>query len=320
MLYIENSYGGDISVVDLETYKEVKRIPLGKGARPDDIVGSSDGKVLYLNGLLHIDGHPAPDATYDNSKIIAVSTETQQVIWEEEVRGQVGHMLISPDDRYLYLAVFDKYFLLRFDTKTRESIYIPVNFVGGHGVRISKDGKRLYLGSILFGEMDVIDLESQKVIQRILFRDPVRPFDVTRDESTAYVQCSWLHGFHVVDLKQNRITKTIALPTLGGDVPVPLEWPNTFDHGMILTPDEKRLLAVATTGGYVSIYSVPDLDFVASVPVGKEPSWVITDRNGEIAYVSNRVSNTITVVSIAQAKAIHTIEVGDYPQRMWIVD
>lgn len=318
MLYIENSRGGDISVVDLNTYKEIKRIPLGDNAHPDDIVGSSDGKTLYLNGLVRIDGHPSPDASEDYSKLIAVSTETDEVIWEEKVRGQLGHMLISPDDRYLYVALFDMYFLLRFDTRTHETTYIPVNFLGGHGVRISRDGKRLYLGSILYGEMDVIDLDSHKVIQRIFFRDPVRPFDVLRNEQTAYVQTSWLHGFHVVDLKQNRILRTIALPMLGAEIAVPLEWPNTFDHGMILTPDEKHLIAVATTGGYASIYTVPELDLVASVPVGAEPSWVITDDSSEIAFVSNRVGNTITVISIPEAKVLHTIDVGDYPQRMWI--
>jgi YVTN family beta-propeller protein len=320
MLYVENTRGGDVSVVDLRTYKEVKRIPLGEGVHPDDIVASRDGKTLYLNCLLHIEGHPAPDATHDTSRIIAVSTDTDKILWEKEVRGQVGHMVISPDDRYLYIALFDMYFVLRFDTKTQESTYIPVHFIGGHGVRLSSDGKRLYLGSMSYSEIDVIDLAKQKVIQRIFFREQVRPFDITRDEKTAYVQTSWLHGFHVVDLAENRIQRTIALPALGGEVPVPVEWPNTFDHGMILTPDEKHLVAVATTGGYASIYSVPELDLVASVPVGKEPNWVITDDSSETAYVSNRVSNTISVISIPKRQVAHTIEVGIYPQRMWIAN
>lgn len=318
MLYIENTRGGDVSVVDETSYREVKRIPLGEGLFPDDIVGTSDAKLIFLNCLQHIEGHPSPDAAYDNSTIVAVSTETGEVQWAKEVRGQLGHMLISPDDRYLYLALFDMYFVLKFDLQSHEATYIPVNFIGGHGLRLSRDGNRLYVGSILYAEMDVIDLNSQKVIQRTFYRDPVRPFDITGDEATAYVQTSWLHGFHVVDLKQNRISKTIALPPLGPEVPLPLEWPNTVDHGLLLTPDEKKMICVATTDGSISIYSVPELDFIATVPVGEEPSWVITDRSGEVAYVSNRASDTITVVSIPDAKAIRQIEVGNYPQRMWI--
>src|ERR1700730_19057801 len=107
MLYSQNTRGGDVSVVDLKTFKEVKRIPLGRDAHPDDIVASRDGKIIYLNALLHQHDHPAPDATEDNSRMIAVSTDTGKIIWAKEVRGQVGHMVISPDDRYLYVAMFD---------------------------------------------------------------------------------------------------------------------------------------------------------------------------------------------------------------------
>jgi YVTN family beta-propeller protein len=318
MLYIENTRGGDVSVVDLKTFKEVKRIPLGKDAHPDDIVASRDGKIIYLNALLHQHDHPAPDATEDNSRMIAVSTDTGKIIWEKEVRGQVGHMVISPDDRYLYVAMFDLYSYMRVDTKTQEVRYVPLHFCGGHGIRITRDGKRLYVGSMTYSEIDVVDIASEKVIQRLFFRDQVRPFDITADEKSAFVQTSWLHGFHVVDLAQNRIKKTIALPTLGAEVPVALEWPNTVDHGMQLTPGEKCLIAIATTGGYACLYSLPALDLIATIPVGRQPSWVITDATGETIYVSNRASDTISVISTAQRKVMHTIDVGHYPQRMWI--
>lgn len=319
MLYIENSRGGDITLVERKSHTVVGTIPLGENDHPDDIVASSDGTVIYTN-CLHPTKHPHPDAVADESEIIAVSTKTQKILWRKEFRGQVGHMIISPDDRYIYVALFDMFYLLRLDTRTQELKYIPVNIMGGHGVRLSPDAKRLYLGSILFGEMNVIDLEKETVIQQIFFRDPVRPFDITRNERTAYVQTSWLHGFHVVDLQENRIRKTIALPTLPPETPEPLEWPNTVDHGLVLTPDEKRMICVATTGGYVCIYSVPDLDLVETIKVGVQPNWVITDKAGEIAYVSNRISNTVSVISIPEAKEIKRIDVGNYPQRMWITD
>lgn len=320
MLYVENSRGGDVSVIDRETHTVVGTIPLGENDHPDDIVASSDGKILYLNCLKPVAGHVSVDAVSDTSEILAVSTETEKVLWRKQFRGQVGHMIISPDDRYLYVALYDMYYLLRLDTQTQEVAYIPVYIMGGHGVRLSPDAKRLYLGSILFGEMNVIDLEQETVVQRLYFRDPVRPFDITSDEHTAYVQTSWLHGFHVVDLKDGRVRKTIALPQLPPEVPEPTVWPNTVDHGLVLTPDGKRMICVATTGNYVGVYSVPELDLIDTIKVGTQPNWVITDKAGEIAYVSSRISNTISVISIADAKEIKRIEVGDYPQRMWITD
>lgn len=320
MLYVENSRGGDISVIDRKTHDVVATIPLGENDHPDDIVASRDGKILYLNCLQPISGHISVDAVADNSIVIAVSTETQEILWRKEFRGQVGHMTITSDDRYLYIALYDMYYVLRLDTRTQDVSYIPVHIMGGHGVRLSPDGKRLYVGSILFGEMNVIDLEQEAVVQRLFFRDPVRPFDLTADEKTAYVQTSWLHGFHVVDLSDGRVRKTIALPQLPPELPEPTIWPNTVDHGLVLTPDGKRMICVATTGAYVAIYSVPELDLINTIKVGTQPNWVITDKSGEIAYVSSRASNTVSVISMAEAREIKRIEVGDYPQRMWITD
>ncbi|WP_019173750.1 YncE family protein [Pseudaminobacter salicylatoxidans] len=318
MLYVENSRGGDISVIDRKTHEVVRTIPLGQDDHPDDIVASSDGKTLYLNCLKPVSGHLTMDAASDNSEILAVSIETEKILWRKQFRGQVGHMIISPDNRYLYVALYDMYYLLRLDTRTQEVAYIPVHVMGGHGVRLSPDSRRLYLGSILFGEMNVIDLETDSVIQRLYFRDPVRPFDITADEQTAYVQTSWLHGFHVVDLKDGRTRKTIALPPLPPETPEPKIWPNTVDHGLVLTPDGRRMICVATTGGYVAIYSTPELDLIGTINVGVQPNWVITDKTGEIAYVSSRISNTISVISITEGREIKRIDVGDYPQRMWI--
>lgn len=318
MLYVENSRGGTVSIVDRGKHEVVGTIALGENDHPDDIVGSSDGKILYLNCLKPVQGHLTVDAAADNSEIIAVSTETEEILWRIDFRGQVGHMTISSDDRYLYVAIYDMYYVLRVDTLSQVLTYIPVNVMGGHGVRLSPDGKRLYVGSILFGEMNVIDLEQDTVIDRLYFRDPVRPFDITADEQTAYVQTSWLHGFHVVDLGSGRIRKTIALPPLPPELPEPKVWPNTVDHGLVLTPDATRMICVATTGDYVALYSVPDLDLLGTIKVGTQPNWVITDKAGEFAYVSSRISNTISVISIAEAREVKRIAVGDYPQRMWI--
>ncbi len=318
MLYVENSRGGTVSVIDRNGHDVVGTIALGKNDHPDDIVGSSDGKILYLNCLKPVEGHLTVDASADNSEILAVSTETEEILWRIDFRGQVGHMTISSDDRYLYVAIYDMYYVLRVDTRTQELTYIPVHIMGGHGVRLSPDGKRLYVGSILFGEMNVIDLEQGTVIDRLYFRDPVRPFDITADEKTAYVQTSWLHGFHVVDLESGRTKKTIALPPLPPELPEPKVWPNTVDHGLVLTPDAKRMICVATTGDYVALYSVPELDLIGTVKVGTQPNWVITDQAGEFAYVSSRIANTISVISIAEAREVKRIAVGDYPQRMWI--
>ena len=315
MLYVENKYGPSISVVDTKDYKVVGTISLGKDTIPDDVIVSNDGKTLYAN-VAYGTSHGNPDAQAEVSDLIAFSTQSEKEIWRARIKGNIGHMAISPDNRYIYNTLFDRWYVAQVDTKTHEVEDIPVDFIGGHGIRVSANGKRLYVGSILMPEIDVVDLQKKKVIQRVRFRDAVRPFGITKDEKTAYVQLSWLHGFEVVDLKKNRVSMTVHLPKLPADTPEEKVW-NTVDHGLEITHDETHIVTVATTGNYAAVHRLPSLELVGIVPVGKEPSWVIVSDDGTLAFVSSRKSDEVSVISIPDAKEVKRVKVGRHPQRMW---
>jgi YVTN family beta-propeller protein len=225
-------------------------------------------------------------------------------------------LTLSLDDRLLYVPLYNTVWMEILDTQRHAVVKrFPIGY-GGHGTRLSPDGKRLYVGSMFLDVLSVFDLATLKPVKRLPFKDAVRPFTFTSDEKTLYVQLSRLHGFEVVDLTQNKIVREVLLPPLGPDVPLPKFYPHTYDHGLALTPDQKLLFAAGSVGGYVSVYQVPDLKLVATIPVGKEPNWIVFDRAGNYAYVSNRKSNTLSVISVSELKEIKQIRVGNYPQRM----
>lgn len=86
-----------------------------------------------------------------------------------------------------------------------------------------------------------------------------------------------------------------------------------------MTPDGRHLCVGSTVAGYMAILSVPELDLLATIPVGEEPSWVIPSLDGRYCYVSARRENTVSVISIDERKEAARVRVGDYPQRMWTV-
>ena len=148
------------------------------------------------------------------------------------------------------------------------------------------------------------------------FKDGVRPFAIPHDESTLYVQLSRLHGIEVVDLKTDKIVREVLLPTLGPEVQRPKLFPHTYDHGLELTPDETMLFASGGIGNYVCVYHVPDLKLLATIPVGREPNWIAFSQDGAYAYVTNRKSDDVSVISVRDLKEIKRIRVGKYPQRI----
>jgi YVTN family beta-propeller protein len=312
-LYLENTDDGTISVIDIPGHTVVSTINLGTYL--DDVCASSDGTTLYANRINGL-GFDLSKRIGESGEIIAISTATEKVLWRTRVGGWPHHLTLSADDRLLYVPLYDRQWMEIIDTKQMRVVkHFPIG-IGGHGTQLSPDGKRLYVGSMFLDMLSVFDLETLKPVKRLPFRDAVRPFAFTRDEKTLFVQLSRLHGFQVVDLPSGRLVREVALPELSADVELPSFYPHTYNHGLALSPDEKLLLAAGSVAGYVCAYRVPDLELLATIPVGKEPNWIVFSHDGTYAYVSNRKSDNLSVISVPELKEVKRIPVGKYPQRM----
>jgi YVTN family beta-propeller protein len=312
-VYLENIDGGDISVIDIPGHTVVSTITLGTYL--DDVTASKDGKILYANRANSL-GLADPKQVGESGEIIAISTETEKILWRTPVNGWPHHLTLSKDDSLLYVPLYDTTWMEIVDTKAHKVVKKFSIGHGGHGTRLSPDGKRLYVGSMFLDVLTVFDLETLRPVKRLPFEDAVRPFAFTRDEKTLYVQLSRLHGFEVVDLTADKIVREVALPALPPDVQLPKFYPHTYNHGLELSPDEKWLLAAGSAGNYVCVYSVPELALRATIAVGQEPNWIVFSHDGEFAYVSNRKSDNLSVISIRELREIKRIPVGKYPQRM----
>ena len=85
-------------------------------------------------------------------------------------------------------------------------------------------------------------------------------------------------------------------------------------HPLALTPDGTRLLAVNTPNATLSIFyllgETPVL--AAEIPVGLEPVSV-TVRNNREAWVTNWLSDSVSVVDLLTGSVTRTFDVGDEP-------
>ena len=311
LLYVGNNHGGTISVNEVPGFEVVGEFDAAPDVAErdeissfvDDVVVSSTGDVLYASrGMLR--------------DVAAFSTATEELLWSLSVGGISDHFALSKDDRYLFVSVFSEDYGVVIDTCTREIIERIPTGPGPHGMVVSRNGHRVYNGCIGCDQLTIADARTFEPVGTIQFEDGVRPFVVNDDETKAYVQITKLHGFHELDLRSRRVTKTIWLPVPDG-VTAQQHYPHTAQHGMALTPDGRHLCAAGTVADYVAILSVPELDLLATIPVGSEPSWVIPSLDGEYCYVSARKDDSVSIISVTERREIKRIAVGEYPQRMW---
>jgi YVTN family beta-propeller protein len=314
LLYVGNNRGGTISVIEVPAFKvvgefdalpDLARSQRAPGSYVDDLVAPSSGEVLYVS-------------RGDARDVAAFSTDRERLLWRVPTHGVADHFALSPDGRRLFVSVENEGRALVIDTAKREVIGQFENGPGPHGMRLSPDGSRVYNGCITGNQLTVADATTFQVLKRIQFDEGVRPFDITPDGRKMFLQLSKLHGFLELDLRSDRITKTVHLPVPEG-VSHQQVYPHTAHHGLALTPDGRHLCVGSTVASYMAILSVPELDLLATIPVGKEPSWVIPSLDGRYCYVSARSENTVSVISIDERKEVARVRVGDYPQRMWTV-
>jgi len=86
-------------------------------------------------------------------------------------------------------------------------------------------------------------------------------------------------------------------------------------HSIRLSADGNRLLAVNTPANQLAVFALPDPRapvLVGEVPVGLEPVAVAL-RSADEAWVVNRLSDSISVVSLTMMAVVDTLHVGDEP-------
>jgi YVTN family beta-propeller protein len=299
-----NSAGDDVHILDPVTNTVVGRITgieVGHGA-----AAAPDGSRLYFSN--------EADTTLD-----VVDGRTLRVTNKIPLSGHPNNIAAGRDGKRVYVAIRQEPGAVDvINTISLQRIKsIPIKGAV-HNTYVTPDGRYVVAGSIAGKNATVIDAETEKVAWVLDFELGVRPmaFEVNADGSTRrmFVQLTEFNGFAVVDFATHKEVKRIELPKLGpGKTPV-LEGGNA-SHGLAVSADGKRLVVDSRLNSAVYVYSLPELELLGSVDVGRAPDWVTLTPDGRTAYVANAGSNSVSVVDVIALKEVTRIPVGQVPKR-----
>ena len=89
----------------------------------------------------------------------------------------------------------------------------------------------------------------------------------------------------------------------------------TNSSPIAVTPDDQLVWVVNPDDDSVTVINVQNdaNQKVAKIPVGDEPQNLAIHPNGQVVYVSNTVSGTISVIDAASRRVVDTIRVGTEP-------
>ncbi len=67
---------------------------------------------------------------------------------------------------------------------------------------------------------------------------------------------------------------------------------------------------------YAAIVTRKPLKLKRTIPVGRDPYWSQSSKNGKYCFVSVAGDDRVSVISFTTARKVKSIKVGDHPQRM----
>jgi YVTN family beta-propeller protein len=300
-LYVGNSRGDDISVVDLASLKVTGTIQAGE--RVHGVCVQADGKHLF--------------ATVETDHTLRiVDTASQQTVATIKLPGRPNQCAVTPDGKYVAVPIRDGDSVEIVDVAKQEIVKsLPIK--EPHNALNTGSNRYIYVSSMGANEIDLIDLEKMDFSAHIPVGGRPRPYVVSSDGKTMYVAVADLHGFVIVDIDAQKVLERVAISAQHTTLrKLQYETPDTLTHGLALTPDGSELWVSSLLDDSMYIYDVKAKKITGKVSTGEGPNWIVFSPDGKYACISNTDTDDVSIIDVKARREVTRVKVGKVPKRL----
>lgn len=228
-------------------------------------------------------------------RMAALDLATDKVVWSTTLDGKCCERpQVSADGKTLVVGSNLQDYSYKIDAKTGKLLMIfhAPGSPGQHNLNLSADGKRAFMspnGKLL----QVADVETGKVIQKIQFPENVRVQALNKDSSKIYVNQNNFLGYLVADTKTGKILQTVEVTSVDwrsvwNKTPRPRVPHGCPSHGIALTPDGKEVWIADAIFNKIHIFSNTDNPReIATIDTPDGVFWIMFGLDGKLVYSSS---------------------------------
>lgn len=303
-LYVANSAGNDIHVIDTATNRVLRRTEVGP--QPHGLTATPDGRQIFIT---------IENTGGDLGELVWFDPLSDTVTRRMKVGPRPNQLACTPDGRLAYIPCDDACWWV-VDTARGEVVAKIATGGRPHNTLCSPDGKRMYLGPKGSYHVLIADVRTHTLVGEIPLSDAPRPIVLSRHESRLYANVDTLIGFEVCDIASRKVIHRVE-----ADVPAELLRKASRSHGIGLTPDEKELWMcdVFHDRTYVFDLTAEPPRQVATIVMQGGGYWMCFSPDGRFCYISERIGNTVAVIDTATRRIVARIPVGEVPKRLLVV-
>ena len=302
-LYVTNSAGNDVTIVDVATNKVISTVEVGPHPHGIAVPASQDLVLVTIEGG-------------KVGELVYLDPFTDKVTKRINIGPAPNQLAVTPDGKWAYIPVNDGHY---------EVVDVPAGkiveriFTGGrpHNTLCSADGQRMYLAPMGNPKkVSVAEVSTHKIIAEVPFTNVVRPVAVTRDEKRLFAEVDGLVGIEMADVPSRKMISRVAAQLNDEHKKV-----GSRSHGLAIRPDEKEIWECDVEHMEVHVYDITGKapKQIATIPMGGRIYWLTFSPDGKMAYVSVRSNSETAVVDTATKQIVARIPAGKEPKRLLVV-
>lgn len=324
-VYVAIEAEGRVGVLDTKSRKMIRSIDLSEVQNSKfvkytthNVQVAPNGKIILVTA--NVDrgtmGEKEPTQEEDLSdglldKIFFIDPLTDSIIdsLPIEIDAHLAHVVIDKKGVFAYLASQENGRIYTIDLQNRKLLNTVILDEGSepHGLRLSTDDSKLYVALIGGKAIAEINLQDNS-IQKFPLSGAVIQIAVTPDGK--YVFGS------VYD------TKKIAWIHVPSNEQGYIDLPDDAKGSVQLysTPDSKYLYVVnqgyyfeQPTGNNVYRIDINQKRVDQTILVGDAPHGIVVDKNGKFAYVTNLLSEDVSIIDTEINKEVARVKIGVMP-------
>jgi len=300
-LYVGNSRGDDISIIDTASLKVTGTIKAAE--RVHGVCAQADGKRLFVT-------------VESDHTLRTIDTATLQAIGSVKVTGRPNQCAATPDGKYVVVPIRDGDSVDIVDV-AQQKIVKTLPIKEPHNALNNGSNRYIYVSSMGSHEIDLIDLEKMDFAAHLPAGGRPRPYVLSADGNTMYVAVADLHGFVIVDVPSKQVVERVEMPAQHATLrPLQYETPDTLTHGLALTPDGSELWVSSLLDDSMYIYDVKAKKITGRVPTGDGPNWIVFTPDGKYACISNADTDDVSIIDVKTRREVTRVKVGKVPKRL----
>ena len=270
-------------------------------------------RFIFLAGA-----HGNEEKAEEPDEVIVIDPQKDKIIKRIAIATGVhlAHVDLTPDNEFAYVTAQKEGAIYKINAKTFEieKRILLAKESEPHGIRIASDGKTAYIAMLKGKSLGILELKADTFSEVLLGGAAVQT-GVTSDTKIAMASLydtKQLAIYH----KETKQTKFVQLPSSAKG---PMQ--------MYPTPDSK-FVYLADQGYYFNqpennlVYKIDleKLKVVKEIKAGYGPHGVAVSSDGLRVYVTNLLSNDVSIIDTATDKEISRIKIGKEPNgiSVWV--